>query len=217
MAHLRASEWDVRPTSIAWARLLVRRHHYARGASNTAVYTHGLFRVGSNVPTGVAWWLPPTKDCAIANFPGGDWRRVLSLSRLAIHPDVPTNGASFLIGRSIQLIRNAAAWDCLLTYADTWQNHTGAIYKATNWEYTGDTKPMPVWIDPRTERLVARKAGPVTRSRAEMEALGYVLLGHYPRRRFRIVLAPTKRQMLPALDLFAVCSRCERDISGPEQ
>jgi|GEM_PF-1667061 len=210
MTHLRASEWEVRPVSIAWGRELVRRHHYAKGASNTAVYVHGLFRFGTHRPLGVAWWIPPTKACAVANYPEGAWQKVLALSRLVIHPDVPTNGASFLIGRSVRFIQAAGEWECLLTYADTWQNHSGAIYKATNWEDRGETKPLPVWVDPLTNRLVARKAGPETRSRAEMEALGYVLLGHYPRKRFRMILKPSRRAPERQRDLFPV----EREMAS---
>jgi hypothetical protein len=89
---------------------------------------------------GVAWWMPPTRAAAEANWEG-DFREVLSLSRLVIVPDVPKNAASFLIGKSIHLIRKDGRFCCLLTYADTSQGHDGGIYRATNWEYMGLTTP----------------------------------------------------------------------------
>lgn len=202
--HLKASEWEVRNVPIKWARLMVRKHHYARGASNTAVYLHGLYRTGESKPYGVAWWIPPTRSCAEANYPEGDWKRVLALSRLVLDPSVPTNGASFLIGRSVRLIRQGAAWECLITYADEWQGHTGAIYAATNWDYRGKTKPQPTWVDPRTGRMVAKKAGPKTRTSQEMKALGYVLLGSFRRHRFRMLLGKIRNPKQEQRELFAL-------------
>jgi hypothetical protein len=65
---------------------------------------------------------------------------VLCLSRLAILPDVPANACSFLLARSRRLIDDKA-WPCLVTYADEWRGHTGAIYRADNWQYEGLTRP----------------------------------------------------------------------------
>src|SRR5580765_4368419 len=139
-------EWVVKPIELSVARELVTKFHYSKGATNTRVYTHGLFYKTELNCLGVAWWLPPTKNAAIATFPEGDWRKVLSLTRLAIDPDVPKNGASFLLASSIRLV-DASKWHCLVTYADKWQGHTGAIYKATNWEFMGETKPTPVYVN----------------------------------------------------------------------
>ena len=131
---LKKSDYVVRSISIETARMLVERLHYSKGATNTGVYTHGLFKKGEdffdNQCLGVAWWLPPTKNAAIATY-DGEWRKVLSLTRLDIEPSVPKNGASFLLSQSIKLI-NKDKWHCLVTYADTWRGHTGSIYKATN-------------------------------------------------------------------------------------
>lgn len=96
---------------------------------------------------------------------------VLALSRLAVAPSVPKNGASFLIGRSIRLIRRDPRWHTLLTYADTAQGHTGAIYRATNWTYLGITAPGRRWVS-HDGRKVAGKSTR-NRTKAEMLALGH--------------------------------------------
>lgn len=91
---------------------------------------HGLFRVDDERCMGVAWWIPPTKGAAAATHPDPDrWREVPALSRLAIEPEAPRNAASFLLSRSRQLI-DREAWPVLVTYADQWRGHTGAIYRA---------------------------------------------------------------------------------------
>jgi hypothetical protein len=185
--HLSKHDVDVQTIPLADCRRLCEQHHYSKGGSNTATYRHGLILRSIERIVGCAWWIPPTKTAAQATYPEGDWRRVLSLSRLAIEPTMPTNAASYLIGRSIRLIRAEGKWDCLVTYADDMQNHSGAIYRATNWEYVGKTKPERAYKD-ATGRLTARKAGPRTRTHAEMLALGCVCVGSFCKSKFRMVL-----------------------------
>jgi hypothetical protein len=174
---------------------LVHLFHYAKSASNTATFLHGLFRKDDWMRcVGCAWWLPPTKGAAIATW-DGDWRRVLSLSRLVVAPEVPTNGASFLIGESVRLIRASGDWDCLVTYADEWRNHRGQIYKATNWEYMGLTDKETTFVA-MDGRLVARKAGGHTRTRAEMSSLGHKEIGKFAKHKFRKILTKGKQGIL---------------------
>lgn len=128
----------------------------------------------------MAWWIPPTKTAAKAAYPA-NWKGVLALSRLAILPGVPANACSFLIRHSIQLI-DRTLWPCLLTYADKWRGHTGAIYKAAGFREAGMTKPERVYT--KDGRMMSRKAGPKTRTHAEMLALGCVCEGSFPKARF---------------------------------
>jgi len=181
--HLRATDWEVRTVSLSKTQELVRDFHYSKGGSNTATYRHGLFPincVSEDWCLGVAWWIPPTKSAALSTFPE-NWRGVLNLSRLVILPDVPKNAASFLLSRSMKLI-NRKLWPCLVTYADTWRGHTGAIYRATNWQYVGMTKPERTYV--LNDRMVARKAGPKTRTHAEMLAMGAQCVGSFSKHKF---------------------------------
>lgn len=168
------------------ARRLVERLHYARGASNTATYLHGLFRRGEfweDACLGVAWWIPPTKTAAEATYPTR-WQGVLALSRLAIDPAVPKNACTFLLSRSRRLIP-ASDWPCLVTYADEWRGHTGAIYRADNWEYLGLTAAEPTFTVNGV--MTARKAGGHTRTVSDMLALGAVHEGRHSKHKFRLV------------------------------
>lgn len=180
---LRASEYTVCPVSHKDAAAFIREHHYARGCSNTSVLATGLFAGGALL--GASLWMPPTRVCG-ESVAGEGWRGVLALSRLAVAPSVPTNGASFLIGRSIRLLRRDARWSHLVTYADESQGHTGAIYRATNWTCAGRTKPEPRWLTADGAQ-VARKAGR-SRTRAEMEALGHRLDGRHSKIKFTMQL-----------------------------
>lgn len=186
--QLRRADWMVETIDLAQARELVGRLHYSGGGSNTATFRHGLFR-REEWPlyvSGAAWWIPPTRTAAEAST-DGDWRRVLTLSRFVLDPAVPKNGASFLLSRSVRLIRRSGAWDVLVTYADEWQGHLGTMYLAAGWEYVGKTKPERVYV--LNGRMVARKAGPRTRTHAEMVAMGAECVGAFSKHKFRLVLA----------------------------
>jgi hypothetical protein len=193
---LRKKDWIVKPISLKRARELVTKLHYSKGATNTRVYTHGLFRKEKSLNEsdclGVAWWLPPTKNAANATY-SDNWRRVLALTRLAIEPSVPKNGASFLLSQSVKLIEQDAKWECLVTYADTWQEHTGAIYKATNWEYMGETKPSPVFQNSEG-KMMGRKRGNRNLTKIEMSELGFNEIGKFCKHKFRFLLKGWKKK-----------------------
>lgn len=186
----RGSDYEVRKIPHHVAKDFVERWHYSHGCSNTAVYCHGLYLrnpTGHGGPgltlLGVAMWLPPTRVAA-ESVNRAEWKRVLSLTRLAIHPSIPTNGASFLMGRSIRIIRKEGRFASLVTYADESQGHTGAIYRATNWDYVGRTGPYPRWLD-QSGKQVAPKST-VNRTKAEMEALGHRKVGAFFKHKFVI-------------------------------
>jgi hypothetical protein len=181
MKHLSAKDYDVRSIPTKDGRAFIEQHHYSKGCSITAVYMHGLFSRFDDTLLGVAHWLPPTKVAA-ESVNREQWKRVLSLSRLAVHPDVPTNGASFLMGRSIRLIKSERKWLSLVTYADDFMGHTGQIYKATNWQYVGHMKGSPRWED-QNGRQVARKST-VSRTNAQMIELGYNMVGTFGKHKF---------------------------------
>lgn len=181
--RLRKADWTVRPVSLALAEDFIARHHYAGGASNTAVYQHGLFRRDRlSECSGIAWWLPPTRAAAEKTYPE-DWQGVLSLSRLAIAPGVPKNACTFLLSRSIRLM-DRDRWPCLVTYADEWQGHAGTIYRAAGWAYEGLTKPERIYT--RDGVMVARKAGPKSRTHDEMIEIGCECVGRFARHKFTL-------------------------------
>lgn len=184
---LKKSDYEVKTVPLTICQQMVSRYHYAKTGSNTATFRHGLFlKSEPERCLGIAWWIPPTKSAALANYPE-NWKAVLVLSRLVVHPDVPQNAASFLIMASVALIRKDLRWEYLLTYADEWQKHSGAIYKATNWTPLGKTAPEATWVDSEG-RMVARKAGPHTRTKSEMISLGHKMIGRYSRHRFGMKL-----------------------------
>ncbi len=167
--HARRCEYVVRPIPHALGAQLIAEHHYARGGANTSVKMLGLIRCDGEL-VGAAQFLPPTKVAA-QSVAGADWRSVLGFSRLVVLDSEPTNAESLFLGAAVHEIKKDRRWKAILTYADEAQQHTGTIYKATNFEPLGLTRPETRYVDAETGRLIAKKA---TRSRtkAEMLALG---------------------------------------------
>jgi hypothetical protein len=160
----------------------MRRWHYSQGASKVAVARHGLYPAGLfGELSGVALWLPPIVAAA-RKVGGDDWRGVLSLTRLAVLPGMPTNAASFLLGRSMKLI-DRERWPILVTFADTRLGHTGAIYKATNWRCDGPVAAGATWMLPNGTQ-VGSKRGARNLTVDEMRAMGAERLGDLPKIRF---------------------------------
>lgn len=178
----RKKDWWVDNLDFRIGSSMIKEWHYSRGVSNTRVYCHGLFPRGCSWEfdaVGAAVWIPPTKTAAMSL--DDNWQGVLSLSRLAIRDDIPTNAESFLISHSMRLI-DRKRWPVLVTYADSWRGHTGTIYRASGWTECGTTQPERTYL--LNGRMLSRKAGPKTRTHAEMIQLGAECVGSFSKIRF---------------------------------
>ena len=67
-----------------------------------------------------------------------DNREVLELKRLWVEDGYGSNIESYVIAQSLKRIKNEKPEvKVIISYADPCENHTGIIYKATNWKYQG--------------------------------------------------------------------------------
>lgn len=64
---------------------------------------------------------------------------VLELHRLCCIDDTMKNAESYFIGRCIRWLKQNTDVKVIVSYADENHNHSGTIYKATNFEYDGTT------------------------------------------------------------------------------
>lgn len=179
-------EWSVRTVSIDLARRMVEQYHYAKRGSTWRVYVFGLFLHRDPNCWGVTWWIPAPKLSVDKYNPGG-YKTSLILSRMVIHPLVPTNGASFLLSASVRRIAAIGRYDYLMTYADTWKGHDGTVYRAANWTYEGMSEPTAIWLDSDGVLASTYKNGR-TQSRSVMKSQGYHLHGYYPKHIYTLQL-----------------------------
>ena len=169
--NLSRHDWIVERAPHGEAVAAIHAWHYSKSAPNTG-QTFGLF-ARADYPmapvAGAALWLPPTRRAAEA-VAGEGWQGVLSLSRLAVAPELPRNAATFMLARSMRLL-DRERWPILLTYADTRHGHTGAIYKATGWTLDAVTNAGTYWVT-TDGRQVGRKRGKRNLSAANLRAQG---------------------------------------------
>lgn len=132
--------WTVAPIPNAVAQQVVVEHHYLhRKAPCSRAF--GLFDSAQQL-WGVVMYGTPSSAPLRAGVAGPDEaNNVIELTRLWVHDDVPRNGESFLIGRSL----SQCGKELVVSFADTAQNHLGIVYQATNWLYTGLSAKRTDW------------------------------------------------------------------------
>ena len=111
--------------------------HYARRMP-CIQYAFGLFINGLLV--GCVTFGQPASPSLCKGIAGEENRkRVLELNRLALLPEYNgQNRASYLVGQALKMLPNHTF---VVSYADTAWTHVGYVYQATNFLYTGCTKP----------------------------------------------------------------------------
>ena len=133
-------DWAVERIDNSTAQQIIVQNHYLhRKAPCSAAF--GLFDEMGRL-LGVVMYGTPSSAPLRSGICGADEAiNVIELTRLWIDDDVPKNGESFLIGRSL---KNCGK-EIVVSFADTEQNHLGIVYQATNWIYTGLSAKRTDW------------------------------------------------------------------------
>jgi hypothetical protein len=133
--------YEVWAIETAVAQAVVRKHHYLR-RSASAMFTFGLFD-GMDL-IGVAIYGKPASPSLCVGVCGPEEsQRVVELTRLWIEDATPKNTESFFIGQTLRLL--PLDFDIVVSYAEIGAGHSGIIYQATNWIYTGLSDAHVEW------------------------------------------------------------------------
>jgi hypothetical protein len=134
------SELSVRRITYEETKNFILFIHYARRMP-CVQYAFGLFHKNYPFPVGVVTFGQPASPTLCTGVAGKENKRnVLELNRLVLYPEYNNgNYASFLVGHSLKMLPSKTF---VVSYADWggW-HHVGYVYQATNWLYTGMTKP----------------------------------------------------------------------------
>lgn len=120
------------PVNKQVADAFVSQKHYSRKPS---IFWAGFALVIDNKIEGVCVFGQPSPPLQKHAFKDRNFR-FYELSRLVIQTDAK-NAASFLVGNALRMLDSPCA---VVSYADTAYGHSGIVYQATNWLYTGATK-----------------------------------------------------------------------------
>lgn len=129
---------EVKRITYEEAKPFILNIHYARRIP-CIQFAYGLFLNEKLI--GICTYGQPASPTLCVGIAGEDNRKnVLELNRLVILPEYNGgNCGSYLVGNSLKMLPQRTF---VVSYADWggW-NHVGYVYQATNWLYTGMTKP----------------------------------------------------------------------------
>lgn len=115
------------------------KKHYAHRMPSIS-YAFGLFE--GNVLKGVCCFGSPPSPSLCIGLCGDEYKHfVLELNRLIVDCE-ENNITSYFVSRCLKLIPKPRI---IVSYADTSQNHTGYIYQACNFIYTGLSAKRTEW------------------------------------------------------------------------
>ena len=132
----------VLPVPLRAAKALLVPNHYLHSLPGGTQLAFGVF-VGVSLRGAVTMGVGPFNAPSVVDGATSD--DCLTLSRLWLSDELPSNSASKTLGLVIRALKRHTSVKFLLTYADPSQGHVGIIYQATNWLYTGQSEAMPLY------------------------------------------------------------------------
>ena len=127
--------YEVRKIEYSETKDLILNVHYAHRMPSIS-YSFGLFL--DNEMVGVCTFGKPASPSLCVGVCGVEYtKQVWELNRLVLKNNIP-NEASMFVGKCLKLLPRPMI---VVSYSDSAQNHRGIIYQATNFLFTGTTKP----------------------------------------------------------------------------
>tara|TARA_R100001086_G_C11797399_1_gene247970 strand:+ start:77 stop:772 length:696 start_codon:yes stop_codon:yes gene_type:complete len=121
--------------------------HYAKCIPNI-MYSFGLYDI-NNILQAICCYGTPANN---HNNNLGDFK-MIELVRLVSNENLPTNTLSFFLAKTFKLLPDNLS---LISYADKGKNHSGYIYQATNWIYTGLGGGVDFYINQDNKEIHSR-------------------------------------------------------------
>tara|TARA_Y100000593_G_C4244586_1_gene303969 strand:- start:179 stop:808 length:630 start_codon:yes stop_codon:yes gene_type:complete len=126
----------------------IEKHHYSHNVNGIQSYYHfGLFGEGNfGIPKmiGAMLYAMPSMPATAAKYNPINPSKCMELRRLVCIDDTPKNTESYFIGQTFRWLKQNTDIEVIVSFADQHYGHSGVIYKATNFEYLGETAPARV-------------------------------------------------------------------------
>ena len=125
----------------------IEKYHYSHSTNGVQSIIHyGLFkpdedgsRFGVPKMIGAAMYAWPSMPNTRGKYNPINPTKCLELRRLVCIDDTPKNTESYFIGQTFRWLKQNTDMEVVVSFADEHHGHTGVIYKATNFEYWGET------------------------------------------------------------------------------
>jgi hypothetical protein len=139
----------VRPIPNSTAKELLVREHYLHSLPGGTKLAFGVF-VGERLLGAVTLGVGPFLGYSLIE--GARPGDCITLTRLWLADELPKNSESRILGIILRGLRKNTSLKFVLSYTDPAAGHTGTIYQATNWIYTGLSSATPLYkIDGRIQ------------------------------------------------------------------
>tara|TARA_B100000073_G_scaffold246330_1_gene206793 strand:- start:42 stop:674 length:633 start_codon:yes stop_codon:yes gene_type:complete len=121
----------------------IEKHHYSHNINGIQSYYHfGLYTEGNfGLPKmiGAMLYAMPSMPDTAAKYNPINPRRCMELRRLVCIDDTPKNTESYFIGKTLRWLKQNTDVEVIVSFADQHYGHSGIIYKASNFDYFGET------------------------------------------------------------------------------
>jgi len=133
---------QVRPIPLMAAKALLVREHYLHSMPGGTRLAFGVF-MGNRLMGTITFGVGPYLAHRLVEGASPD--DCLTLTRLWLSDELPANSESRVLGIALRALKKHSSVKFLVTYADPSQGHSGTIYQATGWTYTGLSEAMPLY------------------------------------------------------------------------
>ena len=126
-----------------WILNIIEKYHYSHNTNGVqGLECFALFAPGNfNIPRMVGammYAIPSMPNTAKAYNPIHP-KKCIELRRLVCLDEAPKNSESFFIAQTIKWLRQNTDYEVIISFADKEHGHTGVIYRASNFEFIGET------------------------------------------------------------------------------
>ena len=132
----------VRPIPHRAAKVLLERKHYLHSMPGGTKLAFGAF-VGNRLLGAVTLGVGAIEGRSLVG--GASHDDCVTLTRLWLSDELPTNSESRVIGVVLRALRRHTSLKFVLSYADPAMGHVGVIYQAAGWLYTGLSQATPLY------------------------------------------------------------------------
>ena len=132
---------------------ILHKHYAKRLCSVSCAF--GLY-IDKMIEGVITFGMPPSSTLAESICGKDNSKYVLELNRLIINNNLPKNTLSQFVSKSIKMLKKPKI---IVSFADPNMNHSGYIYQATNFIYTGQSSNVFQFIDKDGKEFHFRNIG----------------------------------------------------------
>ena len=143
-SNVNVRDFIVKPVAIQQVKNFIEQWHYSKNINGLRIsLVFGLYHQNNLVGSIIYGSL------SMANTwqkYGNNEDEVIELKRLCCVDNTKKNTESFFISKTIKFLKKFTKYKTIVSYADPFYNHSGTIYKATNFKHKGYTDKSKVIV-----------------------------------------------------------------------